>query len=70
MELLHDNMRLVRLRHCDIELVRHWRNDPKISQHMAYREHITREMQERWFETVNNNRNFYFGFICEKVERF
>jgi UDP-4-amino-4,6-dideoxy-N-acetyl-beta-L-altrosamine N-acetyltransferase len=49
-----------RLEREDIELLRQWRNAPSISQFMEYREHITAEMQEEWFESVNNNNNLYF----------
>jgi RimJ/RimL family protein N-acetyltransferase len=51
---------LRRLREEDIELVRLWRNSPKISQFMEYRENITPEMQKEWFNSVNNFENFYF----------
>lgn len=27
---------------------------------MLYREYITPEMQEKWFQKINNDRNFYF----------
>ena len=49
-----------RLEKEDIELLRQWRNAPSISQYMEYRDHITPEMQEEWFESVNNNNNLYF----------
>lgn len=51
---------LKRLTHDKIELVRRWRNDPKISQYMEYRDEITPEMQERWFDKINNKFNYYF----------
>lgn len=44
----------------DIELVRIWRNDEKISKFMEYREHITQEMQRNWFRSISNDNNFYF----------
>ncbi len=49
-----------RLTHGDIELVRKWRNSPEINQFMEYREYITPEMQEKWFNSVNNKYNLYF----------
>lgn len=52
-------VRLIRLTHDKIELVRRWRNDPKISQYMEYRDEITPEMQEAWFQRTNNENNFY-----------
>ncbi len=52
--------KLKRLTHDKIELVRKWRNDPKISRYMEYREEITPEMQEQWFEKINNDNNLYY----------
>ena len=44
-----------------IEMIRQWRNDPKIQQYMEYRETITPEMQKKWFDKLNNGKdNFYF----------
>lgn len=51
---------LHRLTKDKIEMVRHWRNDPKIQQYMFYREHITSEMQQRWFDSINNDNNYYY----------
>ena len=51
---------LRRLTHDKIEMLRQWRNDPKIQQYMIYREYITPEMQEAWFQRINNDHNFYF----------
>ena len=51
---------LNRLTHDKIELVRTWRNHPKISQYMEYRDEITPEMQEKWFDKINNDNNLYY----------
>ena len=51
---------LRRLQVEDLEMVRHWRNHPKVSQHMVYRQHITEEMQIAWFSRINNAHNYYF----------
>ncbi len=51
---------LHRLTASDLELVRHWRNHPKIRQFMIYQEHITKEMQQQWFKKINNKFNFFF----------
>jgi len=42
-----------------IELVRNWRNDPKISKYMVFQDYITPEMQLQWFNKINNERNYY-----------
>ena len=55
-----------RLAHDDIELVRNWRNSSQVSQFMEYRDHITPEMQEKWFESVNNINNLYFVIEYKK----
>lgn len=49
-----------RLQEKDIELVRQWRNSPKIAQFMEFRGHITPEMQKQWFDSINNFNNLYF----------
>lgn len=59
---------LRRLTHDKIELVRNWRNDPKISQYMEFQDYITPEMQQRWFEKINNENNFYFIIEFEGKE--
>ncbi|WP_042165717.1 GNAT family N-acetyltransferase [Paenibacillus gorillae] len=53
-------VKLKRLQHNDIEMVRNWRNDPKVSMYMEYREYISQEMQEKWYSNLNENENFYF----------
>lgn len=59
---------LKRLSHDKIELVRRWRNNPKISQYMEYRDEITPEMQEIWFRKIDNVNNFYFIIEAEEKE--
>lgn len=54
------NIRFTRLKQEDIEIVREWRNHPSITKYMVYREHITPEMQQKWFESINNIYNLYF----------
>ncbi|MCP3177558.1 GNAT family N-acetyltransferase [Desulfuromonas sp. KJ2020] len=36
----------------DLETLRTWRNDPEISRFMVTQDHITPEMQNKWFETT------------------
>ncbi len=54
------NIRFIRLKEEDIELVRQWRNHPSIRNYMVYREQITAEMQKKWYSSINNNLNLYF----------
>lgn len=53
-------IRLIRLTHAHIELVRQHRNSASIRQYMEYREEITPEMQEAWFRSIDNEFNNYF----------
>lgn len=59
---------LRRLTHDKIEMLRQWRNDPKIQQYMFYRDYITPEMQERWFAKMDKKCNFYFIIEYEGKE--
>lgn len=60
LELEGYGVKLRRLTQDKIELVRYWRNDPKIQKYMEYREYITAEQQLAWFQRINNENNFYF----------
>jgi UDP-4-amino-4,6-dideoxy-N-acetyl-beta-L-altrosamine N-acetyltransferase len=51
---------LRRLKEDDIELLRQKRNSTAIQNKMHYREHITPEMQKKWFDFINNKNNGYF----------
>ena len=53
-------IKLHRLTEDKIELVRCWRNNPKIQQYMDYREYITPEQQKSWFKRINNDKNYFF----------
>lgn len=70
---------LKRVTRNEIELIRNYRNLPAIYQTMAYRKKISKAMQIKWFNSVNNNLNYYFliyyenrpvGVInCKNVDR-
>lgn len=60
MQINRYGIALKRLTEVDIEMVRQWRNDPKIAQHMFYKVAITPEQQREWFLSVNNMANFFF----------
>lgn len=53
-------IKLIRLQQQHIELLRTWRNAEKISKFMEYREQITPEMQQKWFDGLDPVRNMYF----------
>ncbi len=50
------------------ETVREWRNLPSVSRHMRYKGYITPEMQQKWFESINNEHNLYTIIEYEKEE--
>lgn len=56
-------IKLIRLQHEDIELVRNWRNKNEIASKMEYRNHIYPQDQEKWFGTINNKYNYYFIIV-------
>jgi UDP-4-amino-4,6-dideoxy-N-acetyl-beta-L-altrosamine N-acetyltransferase len=58
---------LVRLQQEHIEMVRTWRNDERISRFMDFRQHITPQQQQLWFEGLSPEADFYF-LIREKGE--
>ena len=60
MKIANYGVTLSRLTEDKIELVRNWRNDPKIAQFMEFNEYITPEMQLKWFNKINNDKNYYF----------
>ncbi|MCQ2975200.1 MAG: GNAT family N-acetyltransferase [Bacteroidales bacterium] len=68
MELSKYGVTLKRLTEDKIELVRQWRNNPKIQQYMEYREYITEEMQKNWFQKINNDNNYYFIIVYNNKE--
>ena len=59
---------LTKLTHDKIEMLRRWRNDPKIQQYMEYRDEITPDMQERWFQKINSSGRDYYFIISYKDE--
>jgi UDP-4-amino-4,6-dideoxy-N-acetyl-beta-L-altrosamine N-acetyltransferase len=62
-------IRLTRLTETDLELVRKWRNDEEIKKFMNFREYITLEMQQKWYESINNQDNFYYviEYLGDKI---
>jgi len=48
-------VKLVPVGASDLEMLRAWRNDPKISQHMLTKAKITKAQQIRWFEKVSQD---------------
>ena len=60
MRITHGNTVLRSLTEDDLEMVRSWRNDPKINAHLVRREYITEEQQVQWFNELNAQTTLYF----------
>ncbi len=60
MKICKYGITLNRLRREDIEFVREKRNSDEVRRFMEFRAEITPEMQEQWFESINNFENFYY----------
>jgi UDP-4-amino-4,6-dideoxy-N-acetyl-beta-L-altrosamine N-acetyltransferase len=59
---------LERLQKKDIELVRQWRNDPEIVQHMEYQKYISSEDQKNWYDSLSKENDYYFLAKYEKKQ--
>lgn len=68
MRLAKYGVSLNKLTEDKLEMIRDWRNDPKISQYMDYKEYITPEMQLNWFRKIDNENNYYFIIEYKKAE--
>src|SRR5690554_5264014 len=51
---------LHRLTYTDIHLVREMRNRADIRTRMHAQKYITKEMQERWFQSIDNAFNYFY----------
>jgi RimJ/RimL family protein N-acetyltransferase len=60
MKITRYGVTLERLQQNQTELVRQWRNDQKIARFMFYKGEITKDMQQEWFESIDNEQNFFF----------
>ena len=58
-------VKLVQLTEDKIELVRQWRNSDKIKKYMEYRDYISPEMQQKWFNKISNTTNDFFFIIID-----
>lgn len=55
-----------RIQKQDIEKLRKWRNSDAIRNKMIYREHITSEMQKKWFQTIE--KSYHHSYYIINVE--
>jgi RimJ/RimL family protein N-acetyltransferase len=66
MELHRYGISLRRIQESEIERLRLWRNEDKISRFMFHQGAITPEMQLKWFQSVNNSANHFFLILVEQ----
>ena len=67
MEISNYNIKLIRVNETHLELLRGWRNSDFVKSKMIFSEHITPEMQKKWFESINNGQNYYFLAVSNNV---
>lgn len=60
MEISKYKIKLERVNESHLEILRGWRNSDYVNSKMIFNDHITTEMQQKWFESINNNQNYYF----------
>ena len=65
MKLSLGGVTLKRLEEKDLEMLRTWRNDPKIRRVMFFQEDITRDMQLKWFTSLSEL-DYYFVIETDK----
>ena len=56
---------LRQISHDDIEQIRQWRNSSEVSKHMEFRDYITPEMQESWYEKTCLKGCLYFIIVWQ-----
>ena len=64
MKIAYYDVTLRRIKESDKELIRYWRNHEKVRSKMEFREFITPEMHDEWFEKMNDYTKA-FAFIIE-----
>jgi RimJ/RimL family protein N-acetyltransferase len=67
MKISRYGVTLQRLQQQQTELIRAWRNDQKISRFMFYKGEITPAMQQEWFESIDNEQNFFFLIYLKEL---
>ena len=56
-----------KLSHSKIELLRNWRNQDFVLEQMEYKQFISKEAQEQWFEQIKNNSRFEYYIFGKSV---
>jgi UDP-4-amino-4,6-dideoxy-N-acetyl-beta-L-altrosamine N-acetyltransferase len=66
MKIFHGNLVLRSLIEDDLDLLRGWRNDPQVNEHLLNRGHISSEAQLDWFIRIDPEESLYL--IAEKED--
>jgi len=66
MQIIKYGVTLESIKASELELIRNWRNSEYVRPFMNYREYITPEMQQRWFNNLDHTANLYFMIIKEE----
>ena len=48
-------------------MLRNWRNQENIAKNMFFQENISKEMQKKWFNSLDENTNFFFKIIYKNT---
>lgn len=61
-------IKLVGITSDDLEMVRHWRNSPQISQHMLDQRYISAEQQQTWFQGLqgDSSRAYWVAYFKDQ----
>ena len=67
MEISFKEIILKRISFKDTELLRKWRNDDFIAKHMYFQKNITTKMQTKWFQSLDNDTDYYFKIMYKNI---
>nr|WP_314865803.1 GNAT family N-acetyltransferase [uncultured Flavobacterium sp.] len=59
-EITKYGVKFIKINKTHLEMVREWRNSDDVRLFMKYQKVITSDDQLRWFESIDNDKNYYF----------
>jgi UDP-4-amino-4,6-dideoxy-N-acetyl-beta-L-altrosamine N-acetyltransferase len=62
-----ENVQLQLISPSDLEMIREWRNQPHVVEHMEYQESITPKQQMDWYTNLGKQNNLYFKIQVSEV---
>jgi RimJ/RimL family protein N-acetyltransferase len=62
-----ENVQLQLISPADLEMIRGWRNEPHVVEHMEYQESITPEQQLEWYTNLAKQNNLYFKIVVSET---